>query len=210
MQSFDFDQYNEQLRQKLSCGLNSGAESCFSEVMASFIDEVEEKLAQNLTPFDHEMLACAAGCGSCCKVNVAVLQPEAFNISTHLRQTRSVVELEQLKQEMHQLVHFISDLDEEERIALNKSCSFLTADGNCSIYPVRPLMCRSITSIDANDCREALAMRALGEQLPITMNLFQKNLFDGAFKALAQALNSCGLDDRSQELTAAVLAHLEE
>lgn len=210
MRSFDFDKYNEHLLHEVSAGLNSVADPCLAGVMDSLIEKVEQKLAQNLTPFDHEMLDCAAGCGSCCMVNVAVLQPEALNISKHLRRTRNTVQLSQLKQDMQQLVYLISGLNEDERIALNKSCAFLTSAGSCSIYPVRPLLCRSITSIDANDCRDALAMRALGEQLPVTMNLFQKNLFDGAFQSLAKALDSCGLDDRSHELTAAVLTYLED
>lgn len=210
MGAFDFVGYNKHLLLEVSSQLNNLSNPCLSGVMSNFIDKVEHQLAQHLTPLDHEMLACAAGCGSCCMVNVAVLQPEAQHISKHLRRTCNDVQLSRLKQEMEQLVAAISYLNEEERIALRKNCVFLSDSGDCSIYPVRPLLCRSITSIDANDCRDALAMRALGEHVPVTMNLFQKNLFDGAFQSLAQALEISGLDNRSQELTAAVLTHLED
>ncbi len=210
MGAFDFVGYHKQLQHEVGSQLCNVDDDRLAVVMSDLIVEVEQKLAQNLTALDHEMLACAAGCGSCCMVNVAVLKPEAVNISKHLRCTRNADELAALKLDMRQLVGVISGLDEDERIALRKSCIFLTAAGDCSIYPVRPLMCRSITSINAQDCQDALTMQALGEYLPVTMNLFQKNLFDVAFQALAKALEMSGLDDRSSEMTASVLTYLED
>ena len=59
---------------------------------------------------------------------------------------------------------------EEERIMARQPCAFLDGSGSCSIYPVRPLLCRSITSTDADACREALSMLALGENQPISYN----------------------------------------
>lgn len=210
MNGFDFIGYNRQLVNDLGARLHAVDNERQLQVMAELIDQVEQTLAQNLTPIDHEMLACKAGCGCCCMVNVAVLDPEVLNIAEYLRCGSTPEELATLKRRMGDLVTAISDLDEEERIALRKSCVFLDEDNNCSIYPVRPLLCRSITSIDADDCRDALTMQALGECVPVTMNLFQKNLFDVTYQALATALADAGLEDRSHELTAAVLKCLEE
>lgn len=209
MQDFDFSGYNNQLLKDIGDQLSGGDDESLVAVMAELITNVEHTLAENLKPADYEMMDCKAGCGTCCIVNVAVLDPEVVNIGKYLRSTCTVAELTTLKQSMRNLLVHICDLDEDERIATRKRCVFLTADGNCSIYPVRPLLCRAITSINANDCLDSLAMQALGEQIPVTMNLFQKSLFDVTYQALAAALAGVGLNDSSRELTAAVLAYLE-
>lgn len=211
MQSFDFIGYHDQLMDSLSSALSkvkSSGDLCV--VMTELTDQLEVELAKHLTAADHECLACAAGCGSCCMVNVSVLEPESINISRYLKHTLADDERELLLLSMKKMVNHICNVDEEERIAMRKNCVFLSEKGECTIYPVRPLLCRSITSINAQDCRDALTMQALGEQIPITMNLFQKNLFDVAYQGLAAAMEKNSMDTDSAELTADVLSYLEE
>lgn len=210
MESFDFIRYHDQLKDSLTSTLSevkSSADLCV--VMTGLTELLEAELAKNLTVEDHELLACAAGCGSCCMVNVSVLGPEAVNIARYLNGQFADEERQALLQSMKKMVNAICDVDEEERIAMRRSCVFLNDKGECTIYPVRPLLCRSITSTSATACRDALAMQALGEQLPVVMNLFQKNLFDVAYQGLAKAMEDNDMDTRGAELTAAVLQHLE-
>jgi Fe-S-cluster containining protein len=208
MGTFDFVGYNERLQGEISGALQGSGDDLLSRVISDVIDQAETLLAETLTAFDHAMLACRAGCGHCCVVNVSVLVPEAINISNYLHQTRSEEELSQLNKKMHKLVTAISELDNDERVALRASCVFLDDQGLCSIYPVRPLLCRAVTSISVDDCRNALDMRKLGQIMPVTMNLFQKELFDTSFQALATSLEQAGLDACGYELTAAVLHQL--
>lgn len=209
MENFDFISYHKKLKASLNRSLaatDTDTELCL--VMSDLLETVERDLAQHLTVEDHNFVACAPGCGSCCMVNVAVLAPEAKNIAQYLKKTRSDGELVELKKKMKQLVIAISNLDDEERIAVRRNCAFLSEQGECSIYPVRPLLCRSITSTNAKACHDALTLQALGEELPVMMNLFQKNLMNMAFQGLAGAMEDHGLDARGLELTAATLAQL--
>lgn len=209
METFDFIDYHDKIRQSLNRALaaaDTDAELCL--VMSDLLDQVEQDLSRHLTAQDREFVACAPGCGSCCMVNVAVLQPEAINIAHYLQQTRSAQELIDLKQRMKKMVTAISGLDEEERIALRCNCVFLSEQGRCTIYPVRPLLCRSITSTSAEACRDALTLQALGEQRPVMMNLFQKNLMNMAFQGLAGAMEHQGMNSQGLELTASTLALL--
>ncbi|MEA3465930.1 MAG: YkgJ family cysteine cluster protein [Thermodesulfobacteriota bacterium] len=210
MESFDFIDYHQRLKTDMGQVLaGSGGDGDLSVIMLNLLDQVETTLADHLTADDHKTMACAAGCSSCCVINVSVLFPEAVNIARHLRKNLDAEDLELLQHSMKKMVNVISGLDEEERIAVRRKCIFLNAQGQCDIYPVRPLLCRALTSTSAADCRDALAMQALGEQVPIMMNLFQKNLFDVTFQALAAALEETALDDRSLELTEAVLQQLQ-
>lgn len=210
MQSFDFIGYHDQLMDSLTSSLsNVKSQGDLCVVMTELTDRLEAKLAKHLTAEDHERLACAAGCGGCCRVNVSVLEPESINIARYLNHRLNDDERSNLLLAMEKMVNTICDVDEEERIAMRKNCVFLSDKGECIIYPVRPLLCRSITSTNATDCRDSLAMQALGEQLPVMMNLFQKNLFNVAYQGLASAMEKNGMDAYGAELTADVLAYLE-
>ena len=205
MQPFDYVSYqNKIIEQSLSL-IGDGSDGRLIALMAELLPGLENELQHHLTAEDRRRVACFAGCGTCCMVNVSVLMPEAVNIVAYLRCNRSKEELRRLYDEMEIFVAAISDLDEEERIAMRRSCIFLDAVGRCTIYPVRPLLCRSITSTDAQVCRDSLTMQALGEEIPIMMNLFQKNLFDIAYQAVAKALTRRGLDAHGYEMTAAVM-----
>lgn len=210
MNTFDFIRYHDQIRDSLTSILSvvkSQGDLCV--VMTGLTELVEDELAKHLTADDNKRLACAAGCGSCCIVNVSVLAPESVNIARYLKSELVDEERDLLMHSMYKMVNAISGVDEEERIAMRRNCVFLSGKGECTIYPVRPLLCRSITSTCATDCRDALAMQALGEQLPIMMNLFQKNLFDVAYQGLAKAMDNNNMDSHGAELTAAVLEHME-
>ena len=209
MNSFDFVNYHRQIREELSGSL-AGSDSELCQVMNIRLAQVEQILAENLTPQDHQRMACKAGCGSCCMVNVSVLLPEVLNISNYIVENYSAEQLTLLLKKMAKLITIIGDLEDDERIAVRKSCVFLNTQGMCDIYPVRPLLCRALTSTSAQDCKDALAMQALGEEIPVMMNLFQKNLFDVAYQGLATALGDAGLDDRGRELTGAVLQQLQK
>ncbi|MDY0212056.1 MAG: YkgJ family cysteine cluster protein [Desulfuromonadaceae bacterium] len=172
--------------------------------LEEFLCQIEKDLSNGLSVEDRSHIACGAGCGACCCINVATLQPEAHNIAAYLGRTCSTTELDELSTRMGQVLVRICGLDDEERIATCQPCVFLDQQGSCSIYPVRPLLCRSVTSTCASACRAALQFDMFEEPQPIMMNMFQKELMETAFTALARMWQEGGGDGRSQELTAAV------
>lgn len=209
--NFDFSAYAGKVRgfavEELSRGRSASA---ICRTMAGVVSLAEETLAGNLDPSDHERIACRAGCGTCCVVNVSVLLPEAVAIAAHVQREFSGEEFTRTKGRIEELYAGSRWLDDEERLFLRRPCAFLDDGGSCAIYPVRPLLCRSVTSTDPEDCLQAIALPALGESIPVLMNLFQKALMDATFEGFGSALEEAGLDSRGVRLTEAVRALLEK
>lgn len=159
---------------------------------------------------DAPLIACGPGCAHCCVINVAILRPEAVTILAYLERKLSPIQLIALKQKIGALYAGIRWLDGDERIRWKLPCALLDEVGNCSIYPVRPLLCRGMTSIDPETCRQAIDMVPLDDAPPVTVNLFQSFLFNQAFIALARAMENAGLESRSMEMTAAISTLLDQ
>ena len=162
------------------------------------VELAERQLRQLDTDTSH--IACGPGCGTCCVVNVNILEPEALAITYYVTQNFSVEEQQALCKRLQELDRATRWLDDEERMMVRKPCAFLDAKQNCSIHPARPLLCRSVTSTDPVRCRDALAMIALGEAPQILSHLEQKQLFENAYLGLSQALEDHGLDKQCYRL----------
>jgi Fe-S-cluster containining protein len=141
--------------------------------------------------------ACAPGCFFCCYLPVDVLAPEAFCIAAHLKQTRSPGELAAL---VYQLgAHGQHDLGA-------RPCIFL-ADGRCSIYEVRPMVCRGYNSLSKERC-EAYYHDA-SVDLQGTKDRVAGRLAEAMEDGVIAGLNALGLDAQWYELPSAVLRALE-
>jgi Fe-S-cluster containining protein len=206
---FDFHSFAMET-ERTATALLSDAQSDDELIQACRV--VQEMAETALARFRGEapLIACGPGCAHCCVVNVAVLRPEAATIVAYLERKLSASELLALQQKIDALHAAIRWLDEEERIRRRQSCALLDEAGTCSVYPVRPLLCRGMTSIDPETCRQAIDLLPLGDAPPVTVNLFQSFLFHQAFIALARAMENAGLESRSQEMTAAIKGLLDE
>jgi hypothetical protein len=100
-------------------------------------------------------VACKAGCDHCCHQAVGVTAPEALAIFDHLRSTRSSGELARVAAKVSQHHARTRGLSSQERFSPDHPCPFLEA-GNCSIYEARPLSCRGMNSLDADECATRL------------------------------------------------------
>lgn len=202
-EAFNMEEYVVQIQslaKEQLTSANTGAD--LVALMRQVAAEAEAALAANLEGSEH--LACRAGCGTCCSVNVAVLFPEVVAIVDFVQTQIDPDQRPLLLRRLALLAERVAGLGEEERIVQQQSCAFLDESDNCSIYPVRPLICRSITSINAGHCAEALQAVAAGMERPIFMNLFQKSLMEETFIALAQGITQLGLDDHSEQLAVGV------
>jgi len=166
---------------------------------------LEERIARELAagPARAESHpACAPGCAACCTVNVATLPSEGIAVAGWLRQRLGAEEAAGRARALlafHQRVCWYDDAD---RIRARLACPFLDGRGACAVHPVRPLACREVTSLDAGECRRALAERATeeGEGL-VRMDLLQRALYGEARQALAAALAARGLDARLRDVS---------
>jgi len=202
---FDISAYADKIRDMVVDGLKkTRTAAAVSGAIARVACFAEETLADNLANREAQHIACRAGCGTCCVVNVSILFPEAIAIAAYVRREFSGEEFAGAKERTDKLYAGSRWLDEEERLFLRHPCAFLDEAGACAIYPVRPFLCRSVTSTDPESCLQAVALPALGESRPVLMNLFQKSLMSSTFEAMGRGLDEMGLDSRGVRLTEAV------
>jgi Fe-S-cluster containining protein len=142
--------------------------------------------------------ACAPGCYFCCYLPVDVLAPEAFRIAVHLKQTRS-------PEELAALVYRLGIQGQHDFGA--RPCVFL-ADGHCSIYEARPMVCRGYNSLSKERC-EAYHHDA-SVDLRGTQDRVAGRLAEAMEDGVIAGLEALGLDAQWYELPSAVLRALEE
>jgi uncharacterized protein len=128
---------------------------------------------------------------------VDVLTPEAFRIAAHLKQTRSPAELSELVYRLG--AHGQDDFG-------TRPCVFLD-QGRCSIYEVRPMVCRGYNSLSKERC-EAFYHDA-SVDLKGTKDRVAGRLAEAIEDGVIAGLNALGLDAQWYELSNAVLRAFE-
>jgi Fe-S-cluster containining protein len=141
--------------------------------------------------------ACAPGCDFCCYLPVDVLTPEAFRIAAYLEQTRSPAELATL-------VYRVGAQGQHDFGI--RPCVFL-ANGRCSIYEVRPMVCRGYNSLSKQTC-EAYHHDA-SVDLKGTKDRVAGRLAEAMEDGVIAGLEALGLDAQWYELPGAVVRALE-
>ncbi|WP_273266628.1 YkgJ family cysteine cluster protein [Flexistipes sinusarabici] len=184
---------------------NSKTISSPSEVkFQHLLPEAEKIIMENREKAFLENIDCKKGCGYCCILNIPVLSPESDNIYHFIKSNFSDQQLNIIKQKIDSYGFQIKNLDDEERIVCRKPCIFLSDEESCSIYPVRPILCRSVTSTSASKCKQALESVVMGDENTVLMNSFIKDLYKNLFLAVSDFLSSRNLPDKSVEITQAV------
>jgi Fe-S-cluster containining protein len=140
--------------------------------------------------------ACAPGCFFCCYLPVDVLAPEAFRIAEHLQQTRSPGELTDL-------VYRLGAQGQHDFGA--RPCVFL-AHGRCSIYEVRPMVCRGYNSLSKERCEAYYDDASI--DLTGTKDRVAGDLAEAIEDGVIAGLTALGLDAQWYELSSAVLRAL--
>jgi hypothetical protein len=124
-----------------------------------------------------EPVACRKGCGHCCQVPVSAFPFEIFPIAHHVRTSWSGRERRAL---MRRLRAYRTAVTKPQRGAKHPWCPFLK-EGSCSIYDVRPTICRTHHSSDLSACLRDPTKRPASAQ-PFYRAML--GLYDGAFEAL--------------------------
>lgn len=100
-----------------------------------------------------DLVACRAGCSACCHQMVACPPFEVFMIAQHLLAKRSDAELQRIIDRIHRLSKL--PLTAEARYGKGVPCPLLEGD-KCSVYDLRPSVCRSVFSQSKEQCDDAL------------------------------------------------------
>jgi len=209
MATFDLIEWQSQVSEQFAgVAKNSGwVISLLTELERLFL--TAETLIEQQEEGDRGLIACRAGCQDCCVVNVSITLLEGIAIARFLQQWELEKQAE-IAGKLDNLWRVVRGLEDDERLMVRKKCAFLDEQGCCTIYPVRPLFCRSISSTDVDSCREAVTGEVFGETRSVLMYQFQLQLYKAAFTAVAEGLEQAGLDGRSFQLCGLIrylLAH---
>jgi len=178
---------------------------------AILMELVEERVATSLARREAARPACGPGCAACCTVNVGTLAVEGAAIAAFLRARLGPDGARAAARDLLDFHGQVRWLDDGERIRARLACPFLDAQGACTIHPVRPLACRSISSLDPAECRQAARERGEDEAPGLVrMDLVQRALYEEAIGALVQAVRERGLDGRLRDVSGMAGAFLAE
>jgi Fe-S-cluster containining protein len=177
---------------------------------AILMELVEERIGAALAARESAPPACGPGCAACCTVNVGTLAVEGAAIAAWLRSRlgpEGAPGAARALLDFHERVRW---LDDGERIRERLACPFLDAARACTIHPVRPLACRSITSLDPAECRRAVEERSGDDPGLVRMDLVQRAVYGEAVGRLAGAMEARGLDGRLRDVTGMAGAFLAD
>lgn len=112
---------------------------------------VMENALEFAKAFNNEstVVACGEGCYYCCYQKVGTTSLEIVHIASWIREHMAPEEQAKLLAELD--AHVAQRTPEQLQPV---RCPFLTTEGACRIYEVRPLSCRSVTSASSEPCRE--------------------------------------------------------
>jgi Fe-S-cluster containining protein len=168
---------------------------------AIFADEALEIVAQAYRP----ALACREGCAYCCrKPGVLVALPEVLRILGHARETFTDSQLAELRTRAAGYVAQLQGRHFNDVVPESVPCPLLV-DERCSVYEVRPLVCRGFNSTSADACRRAHGNP--GALIPLFAIL--KDVTDGTTVGVAQELRRTGLNGSIVDLGTALHIALE-
>ncbi len=141
-------------------------------------------------------LACGKGCNFCCHTYLSALGPEVLRIAREVRgrpDTARIVEA----------LGATAGKTHAERHGARLPCGLLVS-GLCSVYEVRPTICRKTVSARLDDCRAVFEGREAGWT---TVKYFE-DAARAIMYALCVALHSRGLPWFSYEMSGALRAAL--
>jgi uncharacterized protein len=168
---------------------------------AQFADEALAIVGEEYRP----TIACREGCSYCCrKPGVLVTLPEVIRIVALLRETRDAHGLDGLQARVAGYVAQLQGRHFNDPTADSVPCPLLV-DDRCSVYDVRPLVCRGFNSTSVEACENA---HGSADRLIPTFAIL-KDVTDGATVGVAQQLKHAGLGQAVLDLGTALSIALE-
>ena len=164
----------------------------------SFISNLQRGVDSVVRAAIHEeQLDCKARCSYCCHVRVEALEPEIFQIAKELKKLlpEKLDELTGRLRSHAATINGVSVFD--HRIP----CPFLE-DELCSIYPIRPAVCRKAHSFDVEKCKSP------GSEIPQSLEVALKS--EALMKGTADAYHRINLPASGHELGQAVFLALTD
>jgi Fe-S-cluster containining protein len=133
--------------------------------LASRAADLADQLINYFESVNHlpHPIACREGCNFCCFNQVEVTPPEALRIGNYVAQNFSQEEQDALRARVALSLGLKAGKSKQKLARLREQlpCPLL-GGGRCSIYPVRPLVCRAMHTFAAEVCEQELLGGKLG------------------------------------------------
>jgi Fe-S-cluster containining protein len=167
-----------------------------AERLAVYVDEAQLVIMDEYRPRLH----CRAACSyCCCKPNVLVSVPELVRLLDHIERTFAADAVARVRDRARRYAVQMAGRSLDEPTNESVPCPLLV-DDRCSVYQVRPLVCRGYNSTDVDACRRAHTdATAL---VPIFAML--KDVTDGATVGAGQSLAASTCNDSLVDLGTAL------
>jgi hypothetical protein len=152
--------------------------------LRTILDQLER-----LKPGDEHRPKCSYGCAYCCYQWVRCAVPEALAVVAHIRQTWPQERIEQL---ITALADYRIEFDKIPPNTISSLCCPVLVDNVCSVYEVRPFICRGCNSQDVEACRIGMEDPEGGIMIPVITPLIAAA---GAMRAgMGEGLRDSGLE----------------
>lgn len=146
--------------------------------------------------------ACRAGCSFCCYYQVHLSAHEIFAIVDYVTQHFSHEQITHVLRTAEATAARIQAMSSEEHRLTNVACIFLS-EGHCSIYPVRPVHCRTHHASEVSNCLQCYENPTAEKPNTYITEIFA---YGKAHEAVIYAmLDNSGNDPRRYEFTTAFL-----
>lgn len=173
---------------------------------ASFADHILDDVRAKEPPT--QPIACKKGCDFCCHgQEVQVSPPETLRIAAYLAERVPTAAIAKLLERVREVEAMKERHREEGRGRASFPCPLLEG-GACSVYPVRPFVCRGFNSYDARACE--LNRIHLVDDAKIVGYAHQNQIAQSALGGLRVALAALGLDAGVFDLAPALRIALTE
>ncbi len=145
----------------LSCGRNEAAALELAFQACSLADQLIGYF-ESANHLPHP-IACREGCSFCCFNQVEVTPLEALRIGHYAAQNFPAEEKDALMARVSRSLDLKAGKSQKKLARLRRQlpCPLLMG-GRCSIYPVRPLVCRAMHTFEAGACEQELLGGKLG------------------------------------------------
>ena len=167
--------------------------------LSSFTTVAAKRLAAKLKVI-HE---CDRGCSWCCHQPVGVFIPEVLAIAAHLRDTKTAMELDDIRDKLRRQVASLEGVTDIRKV--RQTCALLV-EGRCSIYDRRPAVCGSYFSQDEAACKR---QHDTPEDMGFTIPVYGTQVFSATGAGAGLALERHDLDDVIVLLSRALLIALD-
>jgi Fe-S-cluster containining protein len=145
--------------------LSGGRDEAAALGLASQVLSLADQLITYFESANHlpHPIACREGCSFCCYNQVELTPPEALLIGHHVAQNFTTEEKDALRAKVNRSLRLKAVKSKKDLARLRRQfpCPLLLG-GRCSIYSVRPLVCRAMHTFEAEACEQELQGGKLG------------------------------------------------